>query len=163
MLSLQWTILSFILALEILFAIALLLPFINARVWHQFFNSKMVQELVHWRYFKPSLHVATGVLVLFLCDSLRLIFHHGQNEDVQTNVMATADKDALTNMRMYKAERNFFIVAFNIFFGVLLRRLISLVCLEAELQARADGKVLIVEKEKPGRFNAPLDKLSKDE
>jgi hypothetical protein len=79
--------------------------------------------------------------------------------------MSTADKDALINMRMYQAERNFFIVAFTLFFGFLIRRLITLICLEAELQAEAEGKVLVVKSAKPVQSDAvqELEQLLKDE
>ncbi len=80
-------------------------------------------------------------------------------------MLSMADMDALKNMRIYQAERNFFMLAFTLFFGFLLRRLVSLICLEAELQAQADGKVLVVESAKPERSDAAkaLDKLLKDE
>lgn len=83
--------------------------------------------------------------------------------------MSTADKDALINMRMYRAERNFFIVFFSLFFGFLLRRLVGLICLEAELIAEADGSVTALEKLREERARslktpqAALEKLTKAE
>jgi len=168
MINLQWSALGGVLLIEMICTIILLLPFIPAKFWHAFFNSKPVQKLAHWKYTKAGLHIGAFVMFLFLGDAIRSMYVYGQTKDVQaaSPVMSTADKDALINMRMYRAERNFFIVFFTLFFGALLRRLVGLICLEAELMAEADGSMSSLERLRQERAKTPkvaLDKLAKDE
>uniref|UniRef100_A0A914XL65 Endoplasmic reticulum transmembrane protein n=1 Tax=Plectus sambesii TaxID=2011161 RepID=A0A914XL65_9BILA len=168
MVNLQWSALSAILLMEIAFVVVLLFPWISPKFWHAFFHSKMIQKLMHWKYTQAGLRIGAGGLVLFLCDAIRSIYVYGQTMDEKATspIMSTADKDALINMRMYQAERNFLIVGFALFFGFLLRRLIGLICLEAELMAEADGTTLVVEKpkrEQPPFAKKALEKLTKDE
>uniref|UniRef100_A0A914UVF0 Endoplasmic reticulum transmembrane protein n=1 Tax=Plectus sambesii TaxID=2011161 RepID=A0A914UVF0_9BILA len=168
MINLQWSALTAILIVEIFFVILLLIPWISPKVWHAFFHSELVQRIVHWKYFEAGLRIVAAGLVLFLCDAIRSIYVYGQTKDVQaaSPIMSTADKDALINMRVYQAERNFFIVGFDLFFGIILKRLITLICLEAELIAEADGTTLHVAKpmrERPPYAKRALEKLTKDD
>jgi len=165
MVNLQWSAITGMLISELLLVVMLLLPFISAKFWHHVYYSKPVQQILHWKYFKAGTHIVGALLVLFLLDAVRAMYSYAQTKDVQSSVptMSTADKDALINMRVYRAERNFFIVFFTLFFGVLLRRLIKLILIEAELMAETEGTVLtketvITEERAPGQA---LEKLTK--
>uniref|UniRef100_A0A914UVI1 Endoplasmic reticulum transmembrane protein n=1 Tax=Plectus sambesii TaxID=2011161 RepID=A0A914UVI1_9BILA len=168
MVNIQWTAISGMLLSEMIFVALLLMPWINPKFWHAFFNSKLVQRILHWKYTKAGAHVVGAMLIVFLFDAIRSMYVYGQTKEEQATapVMSTADKDALVNMRMFRAERNFFIVAFTLFFGVLLKRLITLICLEAELIAQAEGSTIVVEKpirEQSSPVKRVLEKLTKDE
>ena len=124
--TLQWTLISYFLYIEIILVIALLIPFIPGAAWHALFNIRLIK----WfnsnagKYFK----IILGILTLFFFESIREMFkyknileilshdnyhHHGSN--------------AINLAKEFRAQRNLYITGSSILLYFVINRLFSLI------------------------------------
>lgn len=130
--SLVWTIIASFLYLEIAIVLILALPIFSAIRWQRFFKSRffaVIENQVHVYFY-----ILLAVLVMFLLDSIREMRKYS-HPDPELEMHLNAGNQH--NMRMFRAQRNFYISGFAIFLIIVIRRLISLITNQAEiLQAR---------------------------
>jgi len=137
--SLHWTIIAGFLYGEIAATLLLLIPFISPRAWNKLFKSRLLKglenQLIYYFY------VLVTILVLFFLDAIREMrkysddpqesdgHRHGDHLDVQMQ----------TSLRLFRAQRNFYISGFALFLCLVIRRMVSLLsknaCLGAEKEA----------------------------
>jgi len=131
--SLQWALVAAFLYIEIAFIILLLLPIISPKTWQKFFKSRFLASIESQSniYFTGFLII----LVLLFLDSIREMRKHASNG----NENAHFDTELQHSMRLFRAQRNFYIAGFALFLCLVIRRLVLLIANQALLQAEAES------------------------
>lgn len=133
--SLQWTLIAGFLYAEILVVLLLVLPVASPYRWQKLFKSRFLQAITSqasW-YFGLVLFV----LVLFLCDAIREMRKYSSAEEAEKH--AHLDAEMQVNMRLFRAQRNFYISGFTLFLSLVIRRLITLISQQAVLLAQSEA------------------------
>ncbi|EZA49506.1 hypothetical protein DMN91_004302 [Ooceraea biroi] len=134
--SLQWTLIASFLYVEVALVLLLVLPVASPTRWQKLFRSRFLQSISN----QASIYfvVLLGVLVLFLLDAIREMrkysgpadhseHHHQLNLELQEN------------MRLFRAQRNFYISGFALFLSLVIRRLVLLISTQATLLAQNEA------------------------
>ncbi|XP_014262197.1 B-cell receptor-associated protein 31 [Cimex lectularius] len=133
--SLQWTLVAGFLYVEIAVVGLFVLPFISAKRWHQFFKSRFVQVLrnqANW-YFGFVLLI----LVLFLLDAIREMRKYSNKEHLDAS--HHLESELQISMRLFRAQRNFYISGFSLFLSIVIRRFVSLLSSQATLMVEKEA------------------------
>ncbi|XP_056630609.1 B-cell receptor-associated protein 31 [Diorhabda carinulata] len=136
--SLQWTLIAGFLYLEIAVVLLLVLPIASPKRWNSFFKSKFLQGLQRQAgfYFLMLL----GILVLFLLDAIREMRKYSNTES-EEHGHAHLDREMQGSMRLFRAQRNFYISGFALFLSLVIRRLVILISEQATLQAQSEASM----------------------
>uniref|UniRef100_A0A1B6EE10 Endoplasmic reticulum transmembrane protein n=1 Tax=Clastoptera arizonana TaxID=38151 RepID=A0A1B6EE10_9HEMI len=134
--SLQWTLIASFLYVEIAIVLLFVLPVASPKRWQKLFKSRFLQVITSqasW-YFGFIMFV----LVLFLLDAVREMrkYSHTESSD---QVHAHLDAEMQGNMRLFRAQRNFYISGFSLFLSLVIRRLITLISEQATLLAQSEA------------------------
>jgi len=130
MMSLQWGIVAGFLYFEIGIVCLLLLPFISAQRWLKIFRSRILHSLGAQTHI--YFYGLFGLLCLLFLDAIREMRKYS-NEDYDLTVNPKAEMQA--HMKLFRAQRNFYISGFALFFSLIIRRLVSLISLHAQTEA----------------------------
>lgn len=135
--SLQWTIIATFLYFEVGVLMLFLVPYMSAKRWNSLFRSRFYQALsaqAQW-YFTFLL----CILVLFLLDSIREMRKYSNPElnDAHTHL----DHEMQANMRLFRAQRNFYISGIALFLSFVIKRFIALMTLQASLVAQSEASL----------------------
>jgi len=139
--SLHWTLIAGFLYAEIATVLLLLLPFISNKRWSQLFKSRFLRgienQLIYYFY------ILFAILVLFFLDAIREMnkysddkiggdHAHGQHLDAQMQ----------NHMRLFRAQRNFYISGFALFLSLVIKKLVALMtqCATLEVEKEAAMK-----------------------
>ncbi|XP_034483360.1 B-cell receptor-associated protein 31 [Drosophila innubila] len=134
--SLVWTLIATFLYAEIIVVLLLVLPIASPYKWSRFFKSKflaMLAQQAHLYFF-----LIMGVLVLFLLEAIREMRKYSSHEntgEVHLNV------EMQHSMRLFRAQRNFYISGFAIFLVLVIRRLVTLISAQASLLAQSEASM----------------------
>ncbi|KAH8415470.1 hypothetical protein KR222_000320 [Zaprionus bogoriensis] len=134
--SLVWTLIAAFLYAEIAVVLLLVLPVASPYRWNRFFKSKflaMLAQQAHLYFF-----LIMGVLVLFLLEAIREMRKYSNHEtsgEVHLNV------EMQHSMRLFRAQRNFYISGFAIFLVLVIRRLVTLISAQANLLAQSEASM----------------------
>lgn len=137
--SLHWTIIAGFLYGEIAATLLLLIPFISPRAWNKLFKSRLLKglenQLIYYFY------VLVTILVLFFLDAIREMRKYSDNEEDagHTHRDGHLDVQMQTSLRLFRAQRNFYISGFALFLCLVIKRMVSLLsanaCLAIEKEA----------------------------
>lgn len=132
--SLQWTIIASFLYAEIAFVLLLTLPLASPSRWQKFFKSKFLAYISG----QASIYFAIliGVLVLCLLDAIREMQKYST---IEASDHQHLDAEMQGNMRLFRAQRNFYISGFALFLLVVIRRLVTLISELATLLAQSQA------------------------
>lgn len=135
--SLQWTIIATFLYFEVGVLTLFLVPYMSAQRWNRLFRSRFYQALsaqAQW-YFTFLLFI----LVLFLLDSIREMrkYSNPEHNDAHQHL----DHEMQANMRLFRAQRNFYISGIALFLSFVIKRFISLMTLQASLSAQSEASL----------------------
>nr|XP_023022415.1 B-cell receptor-associated protein 31 isoform X2 [Leptinotarsa decemlineata] len=136
--SLQWTLIAGFLYLEIAVVLLLVLPIASARRWNSFFKSKFLQVLQRQAGFYFLILLA--ILVLFLLDAIREMRKYS-NLAADEHGHAHLDREMQGSMRLFRAQRNFYISGFALFLSLVIRRLVILISNQATLEAQSEASM----------------------
>merc|ERR1712168_1499474 len=130
--SLQWTLVATFLYVEIAVVILLILPIISAARWQKIFRSRLLSFFTHYSnlYFNILIVI---LLVLFL-DSIREIRKY-ENIPENVTMASTPAAEISFNMKLFRAQRNFYIAGFSLVLFFVLRKLVVFVSKIATLEA----------------------------
>lgn len=133
--SLQWTLIATFLYLEIAVVLLLVLPIASPKRWQRFFKSKFLQSLRN----QASIYflVLLAILVLFLLDAIREMKKYSSTEQDHAHL----DAEMQGNMRLFRAQRNFYISGFALFLSLVIRRLVILISDQAVLLANSEASM----------------------
>lgn len=138
--SLHWTIIAGFLYGEIAATLLLLIPFISPRAWNKLFKSRLLRglenQLIYYFY------VLVTILVLFFLDAIREMRKYSDDPDDaggHSHRDGHLDVQMQTSLRLFRAQRNFYISGFALFLCLVIKRLVSLLsasaCLGVEKEA----------------------------
>ncbi|XP_034832495.1 B-cell receptor-associated protein 31 [Maniola jurtina] len=132
--SLQWTIIATFLYAEIAFVLLLALPIASPTRWNKFFKSKFLAYVSA----QASIYfvVLIAVLVLCLLDAIREMQKYS---NIESSDHQHLDAEMQGSMRLFRAQRNFYISGIALFLLVVIRRLIQMICELANLYAQSEA------------------------
>lgn len=135
--SLQWTLIAGFLYVEIAVVLLLVLPVASPKKWNRLFKSRFMQSLQYQAgiYFL----ILIAILVLFLLDAIREMRKYSTLE--AENDHKHLDAEMQGNMRLFRAQRNFYISGFALFLSLVIRRLVSLISSQAALLAQSEAAI----------------------
>lgn len=132
--SLHWTLIAGFLYLEVVLVLLLVLPIFSPRRWNRILNSTFVKALQgQARYYFALVFV---VLLVFLLDAVREMRKYSNAEAHEHSHL---DSEMQANMRLFRAQRNFYICGFTLFLSLVIRRLLILVSQKAQLIAESEA------------------------
>lgn len=135
--SIHWTLVAGFLYIEIGIILLLLVPFISSRMWTRVLRSTLLRgletQLVYYFY------VLIAILILLFLDSIREMQKYSNEELLNRKVgLSHLDTQMQMQMRLFRAQRNYYIAGFALFLLLVIKKLISLITANAGLQtARA--------------------------
>lgn len=130
--SLQWTIVATFLYTEMALCILLMLPFISATNWRRLFKSRLFNALASYANIYFLIFIA--ILVILFLDGIRDVYRYStplSSDEVRNNPHA----ETTLHMKLFRSQRNFYIAGFALFLSLVLRRLVTLINYQAQLQA----------------------------
>lgn len=134
--SIHWTIIAGFLYAEIGFVMALLVPFISTRMWHKLFKSRFLRglesQLIYYFY------VLVAILILFFLDAIREMTKYSA-EEKKDEVPQHLDSQMQMHMRLFRAQRNFYISGFALFLCLVIKKLVTMISANATLQAETEA------------------------
>lgn len=131
--SIQWTFIAGYLYFEVAIVSLMMLPIFSPRRWHMFFKSRLFAMFREHAaiYFYGLL----GILCLFLVDAVREMRKYSHSTDASHTHFASEMKG---NVKLFRAQRNFYITGFAIFLSFVIRRLVSMLIIQDELSLKAE-------------------------
>merc|ERR1711934_737691 len=86
-------------------------------------------------------YVLVAILILFFLDAIREMQKYSSEELQQKAAggMSHLDSQMQMHMRLFRAQRNFYIAGFALFLCLVIKRLVSLISANAGLQAEKDA------------------------
>lgn len=135
--SLQWTLIAGFLYAEIAVVVMLLLPIISPSRWQKIFRSRILKALSNQAgvYFT----ILLAMLCLFLLDALREMRKYSGDSPSNHESHQHLDAEMQTNMRLFRAQRNFYISGFALFLCLVIRRIANLISVQAQLMAENEA------------------------
>lgn len=137
--SLQWALIASFLYFEIAAVLLLVLPVASPRRWQRLFNSRLLQ------FVKAQAGVYFGVLLailgLFLLDAIREMRKYSGAPEHGDPHHQHLDAEMQGNMRLFRAQRNFYISGFALFLSLVIRRLVILISAQATLLAQSEANL----------------------
>jgi len=136
--SIHWTLIAGFLYAEIGTILLLLVPFISTKMWNKVFKSRFLRglesQLIYYFY------VLVAILILFFLDAIREMQKYSAEEPQQKTVgMSSLHTQMQMHMRLFRAQRNFYIAGFALFLCLVIKRLVGLISANAGLQAEKDA------------------------
>lgn len=137
--SIQWVLVSGFLYGEIALGLLLCIPWISCKRWHRIFNSSiigLIANYVNWIFL-----CFLSCLVVLFADSIREMHVYKTQDNKadiapgQTNPMAHEH----IMMKLFRAQRNFYITGFSLFLLLVLRCILSKVSRVARLEANNEA------------------------
>jgi len=137
--SLHWTLIAGFLYSEIGFLMLLLVPFVSPKVWNKLFKSKILKGIEN--QFIYYFYVLVTILIMFFLDAIREMrkYSDEQFEENQSHAASHLDMQMQTHMRLFRAQRNFYISGFALFLCLVIRRMIGLLVSNATLEAEKEA------------------------
>jgi B-cell receptor-associated protein 31 len=137
--SLHWTLIAGFLYAEIVFILLLLIPFVSNVRWNRLFKSRFLKglenQLIYYFY------IVVAILVLFFLDAVREMRKYS-DESMATEGHGHGghlDAQMQMQMRLFRAQRNFYISGFALFLCLVIRRLVGLIAVSATLEAEKEA------------------------
>eukprot|EP00105_Crassostrea_gigas_P044306 XP_019928454.1 PREDICTED: B-cell receptor-associated protein 31 [Crassostrea gigas] len=134
--ALQWTFVASFMYIEIAVVIILLLPFVSPGRWQKIFRSRLVSGVS--AYSNIYFNVFIAILLILFVDSIREV-HKYTAPTEEVDLKHNPDAANLAMMKLFRAQRNFYISGFALFLWFIIRRLLTLINEEAKLAAQCQA------------------------
>ncbi|XP_030031582.1 B-cell receptor-associated protein 31 [Manduca sexta] len=131
--SIQWTFVAGYLYFEIALVALMILPIISPRWWHQFFRSRLFAIFKSNAVFYFCFFLA--FLGMLLIDAIREMRKYSHSTDSGQNLA----NELKNNVKLFRAQRNFYITGFAIFLTFVIRRLVTMLIIQDELSIKAEN------------------------
>ncbi|KAL5014442.1 hypothetical protein ScPMuIL_008712 [Solemya velum] len=135
--SFQWTVVATFLYVEIGVVVTLMLPFISPSRWQKIFKSRLINSLAGYSYIYFNVFIA--ILVLLVVDAIREVRKYATPEDTPVDLKHNPDAENLAHMKLFRAQRNFYIAGFALFLWFVIRRLVILISVHATVKADCEA------------------------
>lgn len=134
--SLVWSLIASFLYVEIFIVLMLVLPVASPQRWQKFFRSRFLAMLSSQA--QTYFYLLLFVLVLFLLEAIREMRKYSHVDPAAEQHLNVGMQHS---MRLFRAQRNFYISGFAIFLSLVIRRLISLITTQAQLLAQSEASM----------------------
>lgn len=134
--SLVWQIIATFLYVEIFIVLLLVLPIASPMKWQKFFKSRFLSALS--RQAQIYFYLLLGVLVIFLLEAIREMRKYSTTD---ATAETSLNLGMQHSMRLFRAQRNFYISGFAIFLTLVIRRLVILISQQANLLAQSEASL----------------------
>lgn len=131
--SIQWTLIAGYLYFELFVVIIMMSPVFGPQKWNRLFKSRLF--LIFQQHAAVYFYVLLGVLCLFLFDAIREIRKYSYNTDF---THLHLNSELKVSVKLFRAQRNFYITGFSIFLAFVIRRLVSMLIIQDELSIKAE-------------------------
>lgn len=135
--SLVWSLIASFLYVEIFIVLLLVLPVASPQRWQRFFKSRFLAMLSSQA--QTYFYLLLFVLVLFLLEAIREMRKYSHNAEPTAEQHLNVGMQH--SMRLFRAQRNFYISGFAIFLCMVIRRLVSLITTQAQLLAQSEASM----------------------
>ncbi|XP_075979703.1 B-cell receptor-associated protein 31-like [Anticarsia gemmatalis] len=132
--SIQWTFIAGYLYFEVAVVIIMILPIFSPKRWNQFFKSRLFA--MFQQHAAVYFYVLLGVLCLFLFDAIREMRKYSHSIDAAAHTHLSSEMKG--NVKLFRAQRNFYITGFAIFLAFVIRRLVNMLIIQDELSIKAE-------------------------
>lgn len=132
----MWSLIASFLYVEIFIVLLLVLPVASPQRWQRFFKSRFLAMLSSQA--QTYFYLLLFVLVLFLLEAIREMRKYSHNEPTAEQHLNVGMQHS---MRLFRAQRNFYISGFAIFLCMVIRRLVSLITIQALLLAQSEASM----------------------
>jgi len=134
--SVQWTLVAAFLYAELAVVILLLLPFISARTWQKLLKSRFLKSLES----QANLYFTVFIIILLLLfvDSIREMSKYSSSK-IHDADHGHLDAELQNSMKLFRAQRNFYIAGFALFLCLVIRRLVILISIQATSAAQVEA------------------------
>jgi len=135
--SLHWTLIAGFLYVEIAVMMLFLIPFISNKVWSKLFKSRFLKGIENQLgyYF----YILVAILVLFFLDAIREMNKYSDTPASDASHATHLDAQMQAHMRLFRAQRNFYISGFALFLSLIIRKLVALITTSATLEAELEA------------------------
>ena len=142
--SFQWSLIAAFLFAEIVLVIFLLLPFKSAQKWQKLLNYRFSNDgLTYWIHI--YFYVLLDLVFLCLLDAIRQMWKFDREEVVSSKNPSlphqNLDQELRNHMVLFRAQRNFYITGFSLFFAFVIRRLMTLLVTISTLEATNEANM----------------------
>jgi len=137
--SLQWSLVAALLYSELALTCLLLLPSVSNRLWTAALSLTRIRRLEKQAIY--YFYVVVCVLLLAFLDSIREMQKYAQRDESVKHGAGTLTLQMQHQMRLFRAQRNFYIVGFTLFLCLVIRRLLALISSNDTLQLETDALV----------------------
>ncbi|XP_059618122.1 B-cell receptor-associated protein 31 [Phlebotomus argentipes] len=134
--SLVWTLIATFLYAEIVVVLLLVLPVASPVRWQRFFRSRFLAMI--GRQAQIYFYLLLAVLVVFLIEAVREMRKYSHTDPAME---AHLNVGMQHSMRLFRAQRNFYISGFAIFLVLVIRRLVLLISGQATLLAQSEASM----------------------
>merc|ERR1712045_1088738 len=137
--SLHWTLIAGFLYGEIGVLFILLIPFISNKRWRQLFKSRFLKGIDS--QFIYYFYILVAILILFFLDAIREMNKYGDEQDhnQQNHGDRHLDTQMQMHMRLFRAQRNFYISGFALMLTLVIKRMVSLITENATLDIEKEA------------------------
>jgi len=136
--SLHWTLIAGFLYGEIGVLFILLIPFISNKRWRQLFKSRFLKGIES--QFIYYFYILVAILILFFLDAIREMNKYGDEQDHNQQAHgAHLDTQMQMHMRLFRAQRNFYISGFALMLTLVIKRMVSLITENATLDIEKEA------------------------
>jgi len=125
MASIQWISIAGCLYAEMAFIVLLLLPFISPGRWVRIFNSRLVKFIVTNSGLMAAISFA--VIALSLWDAFKDMSKYSGEKELKTGCVNQMDCKLQLQVKLFRAQRNFYITLFTLFLCLVLYRLVVII------------------------------------
>lgn len=132
----MWSLIASFLYVEIFIVLLLVLPVASPQRWQRFFKSRFLAMLSSQA--QTYFYLLLFVLVLFLLEAIREMRKYSHTEPTAEQHLNVGMQHS---MRLFRAQRNFYISGFAIFLCMVIRRLVSLITTQAQLLAQSEASM----------------------
>ncbi|KAI6243644.1 hypothetical protein M3Y99_00026600 [Aphelenchoides fujianensis] len=136
--TLQWTVIAFILYVEIAVLLALLFPWIRPQHWRKLFNSRLIHAFS--KFANVYSYAIIAVLLLLFLDAVREVRKYGE-ADLALETRRALESDSIVHMRLFRAQRNLYISGFALLLFLVISRIVTLISRIANLQSATDAAI----------------------
>ncbi|PNF40169.1 B-cell receptor-associated protein 29 [Cryptotermes secundus] len=134
--SLHWTLIATFLYVEIAVVSLILLLLASRQGWYKIIILRFLQALSN----QASIYflVPLPILGLFCLDAIREMIKYSSPETREAT-HAHLDAELQVNMRLFRAQRNYYISGFALFLCIIIHQLLTLISEQASLLAQSEA------------------------
>jgi len=135
--SLHWTLIAGFLYGEVVVVLLFLLPFVSNRAWSKLFKSNFLKGIEN--QFIYYFYILVAILVLFFLDAIREMQKYSDDPTEGHSHGTHLDAQMQMHMRLFRAQRNFYISGFALFLCLVIRKMVTLMINNAVLEVEREA------------------------